>query len=98
MPFLEQQLTSEQDRGDSCSGVDDIKEILLGGVEAAGIRDERISSLKQVGQMSTKGGMNTKLHAVTDANGRPIRLFVTAGQVSDYTGAVALLDSLPRAQ
>ncbi|MBK1976572.1 MULTISPECIES: IS5 family transposase [Brevundimonas] len=46
----------------------------------------------------TKGGMNTKLHAVTDANGRPISLFMTAGQVSDYTGAAALLDSLPRAQ
>lgn len=42
--------------------------------------------------------MNTKLHAVTDANGRPISLFMTAGQVSDYTGAAALLDSLPRAQ
>jgi transposase len=46
----------------------------------------------------TKGGMNTKLHAVTDANGRPISLFMTAGQVSDYTGAAALLDSLPKAQ
>ena len=42
--------------------------------------------------------MNTKLHAVTDAKGRPISLFLTAGQVSDYTGAAALLDSLPRAQ
>src|SRR3546814_8992191 len=41
----------------------------------------------------TKGGMNTKLHAVTDANGRPISFFMTAGQVSDYTGAAALLDS-----
>ena len=41
--------------------------------------------------------MNTKLHAVTDAHGRPIRLFVTSGQVSDYTGARALLDSLPNA-
>ena len=30
--------------------------------------------------------------------GRPISLFMTAGQVSDYTGAAALLDSLPRAQ
>jgi transposase len=46
----------------------------------------------------TKGGMNTKLHAVTDANGRPISLFMTAGQVSDYTGAAALLDSLPKTQ
>lgn len=42
--------------------------------------------------------MNTKLHAVTDANGRPISLFMTAGQVSDYTGAAAMLDSLPRVQ
>lgn len=35
---------------------------------------------------------------MTDANGRPISLFMTAGQVSDYTGAAALLDSLPKAQ
>ena len=41
--------------------------------------------------------MNTKLHAVTDAKGRPIRFFMSAGQVSDYTGAAALLDSLPQA-
>jgi transposase len=34
--------------------------------------------------------MNTKLHAVTDSVGRPIRLFITAGQVSDYIGARAL--------
>ncbi|WHP69372.1 IS5 family transposase [Phaeobacter inhibens] len=45
----------------------------------------------------TKGGMNTKLHAVTDASGRPIRFFMTAGQVSDYTGARVLLRSLPAA-
>jgi transposase len=42
--------------------------------------------------------MNTKLHAVTDANGRPISFFMTAGQVSDYTGAAALLDDLPKAR
>ncbi|QQX91734.1 IS5 family transposase [Gluconobacter sphaericus] len=46
----------------------------------------------------TKGGMNTKLHAVTDQNGRPLSFFMTAGQISDYTGAAALLDSLPAAQ
>lgn len=46
----------------------------------------------------TKGGMNTKLHAVTDTNGRPISIIMTAGQVSDYVGAAALLDSLPGAQ
>ena len=39
-----------------------------------------------------KGGMNAKLHAVIDAEGRPLSFFMTAGQVSDYTGAAALLD------
>ena len=46
----------------------------------------------------TKGGMNTKLHAVADANGRPLNFFMTAGQVSDYIGAATLLDDLPKAQ
>ena len=41
--------------------------------------------------------MNTKLHAVTDAIGRPITFFMSAGQVSDYTGAAALLRELPEA-
>lgn len=41
--------------------------------------------------------MNTKLHAVTDTSGRPVRLFITAGQVSDYTGAAALLNGLGEA-
>ncbi len=42
--------------------------------------------------------MNTKLHAIADANGRPLSFFMTAGQVSDYTGAAALLDDMPKAQ
>ena len=42
--------------------------------------------------------MNTKLHAVTDNKGRPISFFMTPGQVSDYIGAAALLDELPKAQ
>jgi len=42
--------------------------------------------------------MNTKLHAVTDENGRPISFFMSAGETSDYTGAAALLNSLPPAQ
>lgn len=46
----------------------------------------------------TRGGMNTKLHAVTDENGRPIRFFRSAGEISDYAGAAALLSSLPSAQ
>ena len=43
----------------------------------------------------TRGGMNTKLHAICDSLGRPIDLFVTAGQLSDYIGARALLGGLP---
>ena len=58
--------------------------------EKGGPDDQRARAIGR-----TKGGMNTKLHAVTDADGRPIRFFMTAGQVSDYTGAAALLSSLP---
>ena len=39
--------------------------------------------------------MNTKLHAICDSQGRPINVFVSAGQVSDYIGAKALLSSVP---
>lgn len=39
-----------------------------------------------------------KLPAVTNKNGSPLSFFVTAGQVNDYTGAVALLNDLPDAQ
>lgn len=42
--------------------------------------------------------MNTKLYAVTDANGRPLSFFMTAGQISDYIGAAALIDALPKTQ
>ncbi|MBO1326690.1 IS5 family transposase [Acetobacter sp. TBRC 12305] len=43
----------------------------------------------------TKGGLNSKLHAVCDGQGRPIRLHLTAGQVSDFKGADVLLAHLP---
>ena len=42
--------------------------------------------------------MNSKLHAVTDALGRPLRMFLTAGQRSDYIGTRSLLDALPSAK
>ena len=40
--------------------------------------------------------MNAKLLAICDSQGRPLNLFVTAGQVSDYIGARALVVSLPK--
>ena len=40
--------------------------------------------------------MNTKLHAICDSQGRLLNLFVTAGQVSDYIGARALLSGISK--
>ena len=41
--------------------------------------------------------MNSKLHVLADALGRPINMFLSAGQTSDYIGARALLASIPQA-
>ncbi|NTT85659.1 IS5 family transposase [Tabrizicola sp. SY72] len=45
----------------------------------------------------TKGGLNSKLHVLADAKGRPIQMFLSAGQTSDYLGARALLSLIPKA-
>ena len=42
----------------------------------------------------TKGGLNSRLHAVGDETGKPGHLLLTAGHTSDYTGARCLLPSL----
>lgn len=41
-----------------------------------------------------RGGLTTKIHAVVDAEGRPIRLELTAGQAHDSPVATDLLDDL----
>ena len=41
--------------------------------------------------------MNSKLRVVTDARGRPICMYLSAGQTSDYIAAAALLSTLPSA-
>lgn len=46
----------------------------------------------------TKDSVVTKLHALTDADSRPIRPVMTASQVSDHTGAAAPMGSLPKAE
>ena len=43
---------------------------------------------------ATKGGLNTKLHAVVDGRGRAVALLLSAGQVSDVKMAPALLASM----
>ncbi|WP_221223410.1 transposase, partial [Acetobacter oeni] len=39
--------------------------------------------------------MNSKLHALCDGQGWPVRFHLTAGQVSDFRGADVLLADLP---
>ena len=40
--------------------------------------------------------MNSKLHVVCDSRGRPIQMYLSAGQTSDYIGAAGLLRFMPR--
>ena len=54
--------------------------------------DERIFP-RRIGR--TKGGLNTKLHAICDGEGRPIIMCLTAGQRSDHIGAKTLYPALP---
>ena len=42
----------------------------------------------------SRGGLTTKLHAVTDALGNPLRWILTPGQRNDITQAKALLDGI----
>ena len=46
----------------------------------------------------TKGGLNSKLHAACDGQGRPVALLLTEGQRSDHHGAAMLLPILPPAR
>ncbi len=46
----------------------------------------------------TKGDVNTRFHAATDATGRPISFLPSAGQESGDAGTAALLDERPRAE
>ncbi|WP_418137849.1 IS5 family transposase [Agrobacterium sp. El2ro-1b] len=43
----------------------------------------------------SRGGLTTKIHAVTDGNGLPIKITITPGNAHDLTAADELLDSLP---
>jgi transposase len=45
-----------------------------------------------------KGGLNSKLHAVADALGRAIQMFLSGGQTSDYIGARVILSGSPKAE
>jgi transposase len=42
----------------------------------------------------SKGGLSTKIHALVDALGNPLRFLLTPGQVHDLVGADALLPQI----
>ena len=46
----------------------------------------------------TKGGLNSKLHAVCDGQGRPLIMLLSEGQMSDYKGAALMLDCPAQSQ
>jgi len=46
----------------------------------------------------SRGGLTTKIHALTDKNGLPIRLSITPGQAHDITAAGELLIGLSKGQ
>jgi len=42
----------------------------------------------------SRGGLTTKIHALVDAEGRPVRLALTPGQAGDAPVATGLLDAV----
>ena len=46
----------------------------------------------------SRGGLTTKIHALVDAEGRPIRLKLTAGQAHDGRSAADMLDTVAAGQ
>lgn len=46
----------------------------------------------------SRGGLTTKIHAIVDANGLPIRLKLTEGQAHDGRSAADMLDTIGEGQ
>lgn len=57
-------------------------------------RRKRGAHVEAIG--SSRGGRNTKVHAITGRYGRPLAFLLTPGQVADCRAAEHLLNSLPR--
>nr|WP_272210892.1 IS5 family transposase [Marinicella sp. W31]MDC2876807.1 IS5 family transposase [Marinicella sp. W31] len=57
---------------------------------------KRGCSPRRIGR--TKGGLNSKLHAVCDGHGRPLIMLLSEGQTSDYKGAARMIESFPKAK
>ena len=61
---------------------------------AFGVRGKRGRSDQAIGR--SRGGWTTKVHALTDAIGRPCALMLTPGNVSDIKAAPALIERAGR--
>ncbi|WP_148560766.1 IS5 family transposase [Magnetospira sp. QH-2] len=71
-------------------------------IDATHLKAHRTAASAQKGAVPrrigrTKGGLNSKLHAACDADGKPLILLLTEGQVSDYRGADTMLPAFPDA-
>ena len=47
--------------------------------------------------MVSGGGLNSKLHAICDGQGRPVVMLLSKDEMSDHAGAAFLLGALPAA-
>jgi len=59
-----------------------------------GSRRKRGAHFQAIG--SSRGGRNTKVHAITDRYGRPLAFLLTPGQAADCRAAEHLLNTLPQ--
>lgn len=60
---------------------------------SVGSRRKRGAHAQAIG--ISRGGRNTKIHAIADAQGKPLAFRLTPGQAADCRAAEALLDGLP---
>ena len=63
-------------------------------VHRSGLNPEGGRDTQALGR--TKGGWNSKVHAVVDRHGTPRALFLSGGQVADISHARDLLEELPK--
>jgi transposase len=50
-----------------------------------------------IGLRSAQGGLNSRVHAIRDGQGRPLMMLLSEGQVIDFKGAASMMDALRRA-
>ncbi len=74
--------------------------VMIDATHTKAHRPHRASRFKRGARPTDRaheGRAQLELHVLADAMGRPIRMFLSAGQTSDYIGARALLSSIPKA-